>query len=60
MAAVVKTTRIGFRNGIRDDETEFDTRDNRELFELWWTFCLENRLIHYVEHGEEVVDDEEC
>lgn len=43
-------TRIRFMNAekadmLLNDETEFDTTDERELAELWWEFCQENGLI---------------
>lgn len=44
-------TDIGFMNGTREDETEFDTHNETELALLWWEFCKENKLITYVEKG---------
>ena len=44
-----KVTDIGFYNGLAylhfNDETEFDTWNEKELAELWWNFCKENNLI---------------
>lgn len=49
----ISVTNIGFlaANG-REDETQFDTQDERQLAELWWMFCLENKLITFLEQGE--------
>lgn len=28
-----------------DDATQFDTQDEKELAQLWWEFCKENKII---------------
>lgn len=48
-------SRVQFTNPERlkvlhNDETEFDTTDERELAELWWEFCKENGLIDVSQH----------
>ncbi len=45
---MIKITDIGFINGTKEDETEFDTHNEKELALLWWEFCKENKLIAYV------------
>ena len=45
-------TNIGFKNGTRSDETQFDTTNRKELAELWLYFCIENGLIEYIEQTE--------
>ena len=44
----VKATNIGFMN----DETQFDTTDEKELAQLWWQFCKENKIVTYTEEVE--------
>ena len=42
----IPVTNIQFTNADgMDDETQFDTQDEKELAELWWEFCKENKLI---------------
>jgi len=48
-------SRVQFTNPERlkvlhNDETEFDTTDERELADLWWEFCKENGLIDVSQH----------
>jgi len=48
-------SRVQFMNAekadmLLNDETEFDTTDERELADLWWEFCKENGLIDVSQH----------
>lgn len=46
MANLIEVTNIQFVDHEgRDDETQFDTQDEKELAELWWDFCKENDLV---------------
>ena len=40
-------TNIGFTNlvTLEEDETQFDTQDEKELALLWWEFCKDEGLI---------------
>ena len=57
-----KVTDISFYNDIDNlhfnDETEFDTWDEKELAELWWDFCKENNLITIIKKEIEEEDYE--
>lgn len=43
----IGVTNIGFFNPDtnREDETQFDTQDEKELALLWWEFCKDEGLI---------------
>lgn len=41
-----------------NDEVEFDTHDEKELAELWWNFCFDNKLISSFKHTIEEEDYE--
>lgn len=46
----IKTVNIGFINTDgRDDETQFDVTNMDELKELWFDFCVDEKIITYVE-----------
>lgn len=51
---VIKGTNIGFMNPDtqKEDETQFDTTDEKELAQLWWDFCKDEQIITYVEEVE--------
>ena len=47
----IPVTNISFVNAYgRDEETQFDTQDEKELAQLWWEFCREEGLIE-IEKG---------
>lgn len=48
----IPVTNIEFINEDGDlDETQFDTQDEKELAELWWSFCKEDNIIISVNKG---------